>query len=409
VTPQAEALESQQGRVEDIVGPGMIRRKSGKVVPINTLDVVRFIEVSDFLTDMQKKLLQSLVVLGTNENADEGGPLRSIIAKASLRRISKRMGKRTESTTPDERRYRSERQVRRIVRALQSYGVLKVSGRRGRANEYEIVVDALKSMADKSVDLERREQRSKNENVPKNSLPVLVEPFWMPPIGRNEDRHLVGAILEAMISAVLRRPATAFELREHSLVALKLWRDRGCPEAHVIVGDIEKVVAASKACQNHKMRWIRGEHIIPKPDSGAALHDWTQRVGTVLNPRLFEVRLAIANDHAGRGPCGCHHGMPANRSATSQAYTAEELARLEERRQHVARFWWPRLERQLASFDPELPGTISAELRAELLDVTVYDRWTIGHAWVDSAWAWLAQRGIITARPRSPGANGPPG
>lgn len=391
----------------------LVRDRDGQQVeePANTLDVFRFIMDNDSLTITMKAFLCALLRFSDKrvekrreKGGDEAVVGMRMICFPSLSRIGRAMGRAKEGAgAPCGKRH-----VRRLARLAEAMGLIHVRVRTGTSSEYELDVMALHRGWELHREAVGAEKFAQHANPPQQSRPrPLYAPAWLPPIKLDEDRELVGAMIELVLATVLQRPPAAWECREHCRLVLKLWRDRGCPSAEDLVADVERVLKAAESCENWYFRHMRGEHVGPHrhaPDPSQARHDWRRRVGTVLNPRKFDARLEVAKDHHAHGGCGCRFGLDGRRVALG-AYNDEERAALEKRREQIAKSWYPRFLKELAKHDVLLPGSISAEDRALLLDVAVLDRWPMGHAFIEYAWAFLVKHGRIPPRGQ---AQGPP-
>jgi hypothetical protein len=111
-------------------------------------------------------------------------------------------------------------------------------------------------------------------------------------------------LVERVLAAVLRRPATEPEIGQWARLVDAAWRAAGRPSADTFLADVGDLVSAARACRHVRMRGIRGEFINVLPEHQRSAEE---RPATMLDPRQWAARLKVARAHrdGDGGACGC--------------------------------------------------------------------------------------------------------
>lgn len=380
--------------------PVKVRRvKTGEWVDPGAHDVQRMIDDAD-LPGPLKLMLRALLSFVSKEEEDAQRwschpYLRSVVRKCGAANL-----------TPG-RKYRSRRQGRRNLRELEARGLVATFQRTGRATLYVLHVGALKDAADVARQEDALEEADQFR-VPEASRPQHLEPMWLPEIPASEDRDQVGGMVRDLVEAVLGRQADTSELATYAKLCLKLWRDRDCPTAEVLVKEVRRVVEVCEdGCQHKTFLWLRGEDI-RRPGHGKHAkrrgHNWTRNPRSVLDPQHFEVRLDAAMQHQAQAACGCRWA-PSGRMSPPQMKTDAQLEQLASRRTWTGTRLLPILLEELRRTDPGLLDRVGPKMRAELLDASIEQRWPLVlEHWMARAWPWVLGALGATDPPPSAGA-----
>jgi hypothetical protein len=366
------------------------KRKDGSLP--GPLDVGRWIAKGlPFLTGTERAMLET--VLYTAPNREDG----RVYVQIPLEHFRVVKTKRTNATQL------SKRQARRCLRSVEAYGLLDTRPQFNAGSFYELRLDVIAQAYETTKRQKYEEKLALNKRIAQGSIPKHNEPRWLPGIGENEDRQLVGAMVEQVLTAVLRRVPNEPELRSHVKLVLKLWRDLDCPDASQLAADVELVVAAAKECKHWEMGWIRGENITGNARNAThARHDWTQRPSTILDPQKWSTRLELAKHHKHKdSACHCRHAV-SGRMDAPEFKSDVELAMLARRRKQATDRLVPYFEVELGKVDPDLVNLLTPELRKQLVDETTYNQaWplTITGGWREAAWQWLRDRGLLDTGP----------